>query len=314
MKYYVTFFLLIASGVFAANHFSNSKPAANIPLHAMVVEATRVPEATRISTAPPPPPLPATTTQSSTISAKSFISAVIDAEGNVKIVAGKNSSAKLPIASVTKLMTAIVAVNNYNLAEEIAVPQEASNTEGSSRKLKVGETFFIGDLLYPLLIESDNVAGITLASHIGGGRFVELMNQEALKLGLHDTYYVNPTGLDPDDGLAPNYSTAEDIAQLALIITKDYPDILNILSLKEFDLKTASGMFHHKLATTNKLLGETLPFTILGGKTGETPLAKKNLVLITREPGESSYRISVVLGSDDNFWDMKKILTFSTSE
>ena len=147
------------------------------------------------------------------------------------------------------------------------------------------------------------------------GRFVELMNQEALKLGLASTHYVNPTGLDPDDGLEPNYSTAEDIAKLAVVIARNYPNILNIMSLKKFNLETAAGTFHHTLETTDKLLREPVPFRILGGKTGETPMAKKNLLLITASPRENSFAVvSVVLGSDDNFGDMKKLLTSSVSK
>ncbi|MEK7508024.1 MAG: hypothetical protein AAB602_03000, partial [Patescibacteria group bacterium] len=172
----------------------------------------------------------------------------------------------------------------------------------------------IGDILYSLLIESDNDAGITLASKMEAGKFVELMNREAWKLGLYNTHYVNPTGLDPDDGSKPNYSTAEDVAKLAVEIIQKYPNILRIMSLKTFDLRTASGTLHHTLETTNKLLGENIPFKILGGKTGETPMAKKNLLLISYGPQENSYLVNVVLGSDDNFGDMKKLLIFSISE
>jgi len=129
-----------------------------------------------------------------------------------------------------------------------------------------------------------------------------------------NTFYANPEGLDPlNQNNDMNYSTPEDLLILAREIIKNYPKILDIISQKEYDVNKSSGGFNHKAVNTNKLLEEGVscsgkPLKILGGKTGTTDYAKKNLLLITGSPNNNGYLINIILGSDDNFSDMKNLI------
>ncbi len=284
-----------------AHIFPFSNGAAPVPAPAAISEAAT---STEKEAAPETPGAQ----QKRVISAESFISEAVDASGTITILAEKNPDAELPIASISKLMTAIVVADNYDLKDIITIPESVTSTPTSTGELAAGEIFFVGDLLHALLIESNNDAGDAFAAKMGVEKFVALMNQNALRFGMNRTNYVNPTGLDPDDGGATNYSTVRDLTQIALAIKKDYPGILEIMSLKEYELKTASGAIHHALLTTDQLLGENIPFTIIGGKTGQTDRAKKNLLLITTGLTKNTYLIHIVLGSDDSFGDMKMLL------
>ena len=248
------------------------------------------------------------------LSALSFLSVFVNPNGETKILAEKNVNDRLPIASLTKLMTAIVASENYHPEEIMAISNKALNSKGRSLKFEPGEIFKVNDLLHSLLIESNNDAAEVLAIRAGQEKFVGAMNIEAAALGLKDTFFINPTGLDPDGAEEfVNYSTAEDLFKIARVFVEKYPSLLNITLKKEYDLYTADGEFHHKVESTDELLsadwqsksGETIK--ILGGKTGETPFSKQNLILIVGAPGGSGYLINVILGSSSRFDEMKKL-------
>jgi len=156
-------------------------------------------------------------------------------------------------------------------------------------------------------MESSNDATAALTEVIGKKAFVDLMNLEAKNLELENTYFVDAIGLDPDVPDGPiNHSTAEDSAKLAIYLLEDKPKILGILSLSEFNLYLANGMFHHKIKNTNELLGE-IP-NIIAGKTGWTPEAEGCLLLVTKMPQSKGIAINVVLGSSDRFGEMKKLV------
>ena len=133
------------------------------------------------------------------LEAKSAISVEIDNKGNQKVLFQKESNEVLPIASLTKLMTAEVVLKNYELSQVVEISKTAVAIEGESGKLKIGEIFKVQDLLYPLLMESSNDVAQALSEVIGERAFVDLMNFEAENLGLKNTNFVNPTGLDPDE-------------------------------------------------------------------------------------------------------------------
>jgi serine-type D-Ala-D-Ala carboxypeptidase (penicillin-binding protein 5/6) len=161
-------------------------------------------------------------------------------------------------------------------------------------------------------VESSNDAAAALAEVIGRGVFVELMNLEARELGLSNTYFFNPTGLDPDDPQGPvNYSTSKDLATLASYIIQTYPRIFDILVIAQQDL-LQKGTFHHTMKSANELLSfEGWPTPIVGGKTGWTPLAKGCLVLVLKSPKDQGYLVNVVLGSDDRFSQMKTLVNWT---
>jgi hypothetical protein len=192
-----------------------------------------------------------------------------------KILFEKNSDRALPIASLTKLMTANVVLGNYDINQEKIVK-----------------------LLFPLLIESNNNAAINLAEVIGKEAFVELMNLEAKKLGMNNTHFVNPTGLDSKEK-SINYSTPKDLVKLAKYITFERPLIWEISIIKEFE----------NIKNTNELLGEISG--IIGGKTGETSLAGKCLLLVVQAPKNKGFIINVIINSENHFEEMKKLIDWT---
>ena len=241
------------------------------------------------------------------ISAKSAVSVFLDYPSRAKILFSKESDRVLPIASLTKLMTANVVLENYDLSQEIQITKRAVATEESTGDFKAGEIFFAGNLLYSSLMESSNDATAALTELIGETAFVDLMNLTAEDLNLKNTYFIDAMGLDPDEPAGPiNHSTAEDLASLAIHLFEDKPKILGILSLPEFDLYSANGTFHHKIKNTNELLGEVPG--IIGGKTGWTPEAEGCLFLVTKVPQSRGIVINVILGSSDRFREMKKLV------
>lgn len=244
------------------------------------------------------------------IKAESAISVEIDEKGRKKVLFEKNSEKKLPIASLTKLMTAFIVLENYDLSLGVEISKEAVEQENEAGHLKVGEFFTVRNLLYPLLMESSNDAAYALAEIIGQKAFIDLMNLEAKNLALNNTYFSNPTGLDPNNSQEQiNYSTVKDLVKLTSHLIKEHPFIWEILSLPELDFYTEDGVFHHKIINTNELLKE-FPAIIVGGKTGETPKAKGCLILVTKSPTNKGYLINIVLGSDDRFGEIKKIINW----
>lgn len=125
----------------------------------------------------------------------------------------KNADERLPMASTTKIMTAVVALENAELSDLVEIDDNAVGVEGSSAYLKSGDVLSVEELLYALLLSSANDAAAALAYHISGSieSFANLMNEKALALGLSNTHFANPHGLDDKD----HYTTARDLATLA---------------------------------------------------------------------------------------------------
>ncbi len=130
-----------------------------------------------------------------------------------RVLYERNAGARMLIASTTKILTALVAIRDGNLSDTVKVSREAAYTEGSSMYLKEGEELTLETLLYGLLLCSGNDAAVAVAEHVGGSveGFVERMNETALELGMEDSSFANPNGLDDEE----HYSTAYDMALLA---------------------------------------------------------------------------------------------------
>lgn len=237
------------------------------------------------------------------LEAESAMSVETDLLTQKKILFSKNQSNILPIASLTKLMSALVILQNYNLEEKIIITEENVAQEGERGNLKIGDILSVKDLLYIALIESSNDAMHALSSIMGDGQFVSKMNEKAANLGLYGTYFADSSGLLPE-----SHSTAEDLVKLAEYLILEQPMIFEISSTKEYDLYLYNGELHHKLINTNKLLGE-IP-EIIGGKTGFTNQAKSCLIIVQKSPKEGNYLINVVLKSDDRLEEMKKIINW----
>lgn len=246
------------------------------------------------------------------IEAKSAISVEIDKMGFKKILFQQNSERKLPIASLSKLMTALIVLENYDLSQKIKINKDAVEEEGDFGNLKVGEIFSVEDLLYSLLIESSNDAAMALVEMVGQEKFVDLMNAKAKNLGLENTFFANATGLDPDNDNDPiNYSTAQDLIRLTDYLLNNQPKIWQILSRAEFIIESPKGVYHHTLKNTNKLLAE-IPH-LIGGKTGWTPRAGGCLLLVMRSPSSGNYLVNIILGTkgrEERFAQMKKLINW----
>jgi len=245
------------------------------------------------------------------VSAKAFLSVFVYDNGKAKQLAQEDSYVPLPIASITKLMTALTTIEEYDIEQKVQITREALEVEGRSGNFLLGDVFTVQDLLYPLLMESSNDAAVALASLAGEEEFVDLMNFNARSLGLSQTSFSNPTGLDPKDPGAPvSYSTAQDVATLSMYLLRSHPEIFDILSQKEFALYTPDNQYHHTISNTNILLNDTEWQTkIIGGKTGWTILARGTLLHVVRGP-RNGIIISVILGSEDRFADMKMLLSW----
>ncbi len=240
-----------------------------------------------------------------TIDARSGVVTYVNLEGDKKFVFEKNKDLKVPIASITKLMTALIVLENYDLNETITISDEIFSMDFSSNNFFPREEYRVKDLVYSLLMESNNAVSYILAQEIN---FVELMNKKALDLGMTNTYFVNPSGLDPlNTSDTANYSTARDLINLIEAVLEK-PLIVEILSTSEYDLIRQDGFFKYTVINTNELLFE-MPEIIMG-KTGTTKRAGQCLVLAVSK-NNKGYLISVILGSRDRFNETRKIIDWA---
>lgn len=221
-----------------------------------------------------------------------------------RVYYNKNMEARRPVASLTKLMTAIIVLQNYNLNEIIKVSAVAVNREGSRGDLKPSEEITVRALLDIMLIDSSNDAAIALADN--NSDFVSLMNKKAKELGLLNTHFTNPDGLDEEN----NYSTAIDIAKIFGYLTNNYPAVFDILKTENMIVYSADGKIAHRLKNTNALLGAISE--IKAGKTGYTEMAGGSLALLISSFhfGDRNNIITVVLGSPDRFGESEKLINW----
>lgn len=216
------------------------------------------------------------------------------------ILLEKNSGVPLSPASTTKLMTALVAVDAYDM-DRVLTFDPASQTTGTTIGLRVGEEMTVQDLLQGLLIQSGNDAAMVLANNYPGGYagFVAAMNQKAADLHLNHTSFTNPAGLDSSQ----HVSSARDMAVLGLEVIK-HPILSQIVKTKASTVRDVTMTTAHPLVNTNALLARKPE--IVGIKTGTTPLAGE--VLISRYQTADYDLIAVVMGSRDRYSDTLRLL------
>ncbi|CAN5657906.1 D-alanyl-D-alanine carboxypeptidase family protein [soil metagenome] len=220
-----------------------------------------------------------------------------------EFLAGEKGEKRLPMASTTKIMLALVTLEEANLEEEVVVSQEAASFAVplySNVGLFAGDTLSVRELLMASMISSGDDAAYALAEHLGDGsveRFVEKMNQKAEALGLRNTHFENPVGFDDKK----HYSSARDLANMARRAFT-YPEFREIVSTPETTISTQDRVI--PLANTNDLLFTYEPAT--GVKTGTTPAAGPSLVA-SAATGDESY-ITVVLDDEQRFEDSAVVL------
>ncbi|NHZ71276.1 MAG: hypothetical protein GWP18_06500 [Proteobacteria bacterium] len=231
---------------------------------------------------------------------------VYDADADV-VLASWNANDEASMASVTKVMTAMIVIDNADLSTMVTVPEFATNARGSTAGLVAGEQWSIGDLLLAMLVRSGNDAALTLGYTVGGesvSAFVDMMNERASELGMDNTSFANPNGLDNEE----HYSTATDLLTM-VIASQEYPDIRRIGRTRLVNMPADPNGKSRTFKNTNKLLG-SYPGT-LGLKTGDTPWADKVLLGVTEQAGRRIY--SVVMHSDDHFGDTRELVDWAYS-
>ena len=231
------------------------------------------------------------------LSASSAI--IIDDTSQVPIFE-KNTNLRFSMASTTKIMTALVALEYFKDKDIIIVQND--RIEGAKVGFKKGEQFRFIDVLYGMLLPSGNDAAYAIAENYPGGvkNFVVKMNEKARTLHLYSTHYSDPAGLN-DDG---NYTTAKDLARLASVALKN-PRIKSAVATKERDITSIDGKISYHLENLNKLLGY---FGINGLKTGFTQGAGG--VLVTSRVEDGRTYILVVIKSEDRFIDTLNLITY----
>lgn len=209
----------------------------------------------------------------------------------------RNENAKLFPASTTKIVTALVASDIYKPDQVITVKKTIEI--GQLMGLVTGEKITIENLLYGTLVHSGNDAAFVLADNYGYDKFVDLMNKKAGDLGMKNSYFSNPNGLDS----GTQHSTAFDLSLAARELLKN-PYLAKIVSTKEITISDVDFKYFHRLENVNKLLGEIQG---LGGlKTGYTENAGENLVSFYKKNNHQF--VIVILKSLDRFNDTKNII------
>jgi D-alanyl-D-alanine carboxypeptidase (penicillin-binding protein 5/6) len=187
---------------------------------------------------------------------------------------------KLPPASLTKIMTALLVLERANLNAIVTIKPTIAEETGTRLHLRPGDRLRVRDLLAAMLIESANDAARALAEHVGGNeaRFAAMMNERAAQLGLRNTHFVNSSGHhDPE-----HYSTAHDLARLTEVAL-ERPLFRELVSKARYEIRTVDGRRKFRLDTSNKLLQKYAGMQ--GVKTGYTPEAGRCLIALAERNG-----------------------------
>ena len=232
-------------------------------------------------------------------------SAVLYEPETESVIFSKNADTRLPMASTTKIMTALIAVESCEPYEKIEIPDEAVGTEGSSAYLKHGEVLTMEELLYALLLQSANDAAVAIAVHVGGSieGFADIMNEKAAALSLSDTHFTNPHGLDDKE----HYTTATELAKIAAAALKN-PIIKKITAT--YKKTFTDGDRTRTYVNHNKLL--RLYDGAVGVKTGFTKRSGRCLVGAAERDGLTL--ISVTLDAPNDWNDHEAMLDFGYSK
>ncbi len=227
--------------------------------------------------------------KSAAVSVSASSAILIDASSG-EVLYEKNADQKMLIASITKIMTGLVALWYGELSDTVTVSKRAASTIGSSMYLKAGEKLTLEALLYGLLLSSGNDAGVAIAEHVGGGNeavFIQRMNETARALGMTNSSFANPHGLDDKN----HYSTARDMAKLASVAMQ-HPVFRRIVSTKTITV------YGRTLTNHNKLLG--VLDGCVGVKNGYTKAAGRTLVTCVERNGRRLIAVTLKDGNDYN--------------
>ncbi|MEF9951834.1 MAG: D-alanyl-D-alanine carboxypeptidase family protein [Clostridium sp.] len=230
--------------------------------------------------------------------------AVVIDQYSKRVLYGKNHNKILAMASTTKIITAIVAIENSPLTDKVTISKKAASVNGSSAGLKEGEVVTLEELVYGLMMKSGNDAAVAIAEHVGGGsveNFIALMNKKVVDIGLFDTHFVTPHGLDASG----HETTAKDLAIATAYALKN-PVFQRVSSCREI-VSGESGEFNRGYNNINKFLFKVKDAD--GVKTGYTGNAGKCLVASIKHP-HGRY-IAVTLNSGDRWRDCENLVNYA---
>jgi len=235
-----------------------------------------------------------------TIEAPSYV--LFDVTGDMTL-ASQAADEPRPMASVTKLMTALVVLDNTELGDPVVISDSAADTGEAEVGLVAGETWTVWELLNAIIVRSGNDAATALAEHVGGSvaGFADLMNAKAAELGMTSSHFVNPHGLDADG----HFSSANDLLTLGLAALDD-PVLARLARTRVVKFRTAPNGAVRRAVNTNELLGAFEG--VAGLKTGFT--SKAGRVLVSAAARDGRTLVAVVMGTEDHFADTRELLAY----
>ncbi|GAE25661.1 D-alanyl-D-alanine carboxypeptidase [Halalkalibacter wakoensis JCM 9140] len=229
--------------------------------------------------------------------------AVLIEQESGRVLYGKNEHEPLRIASITKIMTAILAIESGKMDEMVKVSTNAEGTEGSSIYLRAGEKIPLKDLVYGLMLRSGNDSAVAIAEHVGGSLdgFIYMMNEKAEQIGMVNTMFQNPHGLDDHED---HFSSAHDMALLTqhAMDNEMYREIASTKSYR------SDGEQIRVWQNKNRLLTELYEYST-GGKTGYTKRAKRTLVSTATKDDE--HLIAVTLNAPSDWHDHMNLFNWA---
>ncbi len=219
---------------------------------------------------------------------------------------GNNNNKRWPLASITKLMTATVVMDNFSMDQAVMITSEAFAADPNEKTLRVGDVYTASDLLRFLLLPSSNVAAEAFADSYGRDRFLSAMNARAIAWGMIRTHYDDPSGLS-----SGNQSTADDLLLLAKKIYSDYPKILPITRTAQIYVTELSSEKKVFVKSINDFAGD---LDFIGGKTGYTTIADGNLLSLFQYHNRPV--LIIVLGTDqaERFTNTEKLYNWYKSQ
>ncbi|MBI2029825.1 D-alanyl-D-alanine carboxypeptidase [Candidatus Gottesmanbacteria bacterium] len=225
-----------------------------------------------------------------------------------ELILGKNITTEAQIASLVKVMTAVVALEKENTEKEIVISKLASTVGEATMGLSYGESYTLSELLYGLLMVSGNDAAESIASSLGRGRnwFISEMNKKVIDLGMYDTYFVNPTGLDGNTKEESTFSTSLDLLALTDYALEN-ETFAQIVSTKYHTI-TYDENYHKSIYLENLISFDATYPGIKGVKTGNTDFAGQTLISYAENNGRRI--IVVILGSTGTRDDAIKIYKY----
>ena len=245
-------------------------------------------------------------------------SAVVIDGSSGRVLFGKNADETMPMASTTKIMTCILALENGDPEDIVEVSQNAAGQPEVHLGAGVGETFYLKDLLYALMLESYNDAAVMIAEQVSGSveEFAGLMNQKAKELGCNETHFVTPNGLDSTDDDGVHQTTAQDLARIMKYCVWDSPksaEFLEITQARSYFFSNVKGTRSYACGNHNAFLD--MYEGVISGKTGFTSAAGYCYVCAVESEGRKFAGVVLACGWPYNrtykWKDMTKMMDYA---